>query len=212
MTGAETAEPPLMTLMRRVAARDLQATGALVAATPGLARAGLALGQGADAPKALFLEEIEHHLYEGDTALHVAAAAHDAVIAERLLAAGADPRARNRRGAEPLHYAADGRPGSPQWNPAGQAAAIARLIAAGADPNAADKNGAGPLHRAVRARCAEGVRALLAGGADPQAENGGGSTPMKLARLSTGRGGSGAPEAKAQQSEIQGLLQAAGAR
>jgi hypothetical protein len=32
------------------------------------------------------------------------------------VAHGASVRARNRRGAEPLHYAADGNPGSAGWN------------------------------------------------------------------------------------------------
>jgi hypothetical protein len=36
--------------------------------------------------------------------------------------------------------------------------------------------------------------------------NNGGSTPLKLARLTTGRGGSGSVEAKAQQQEILRLL------
>ena len=43
--------------------------------------------------------------------------------------------ARNRRGAEPLHYAVDGVPGSRSWDPAAQAATVASLIDAGADPN-----------------------------------------------------------------------------
>ena len=37
---------------------------------------------------------------------------------------GADVRARNRRGAEPLHYAADGAPGSDRWDPDAQYAVI----------------------------------------------------------------------------------------
>jgi hypothetical protein len=59
-----------------------------------------------------------------------------------------------------------------------------------------------PLHRAVRTRCAAALSALLEGGADAQPKNKRGSTPLKLARLNTGRGGSGSPEAKAQQEQI----------
>src|ERR1041385_2628047 len=60
---------------------------------------------------------LPHWIYAGDTALHAAAAGHRAEIAELLLAAGADPRARgNHRSSEPLHYAADGCPGNPLWN------------------------------------------------------------------------------------------------
>jgi hypothetical protein len=51
------------------------------------------------------------------------------------------------------------------------------------------------------------VGALLDGGADAQRKNGNGSTPMMLATRQTGRGGSGAPEAKAQQAEIVRLLE-----
>ncbi len=53
----------------------------------------------------------------GDTALHIAAAAYRTDLAQRLVAAGADVRARNRRGAEPLHYAATGAPGSAGGTP-----------------------------------------------------------------------------------------------
>jgi len=124
-----------------------------------------------------------------------------------LLAMGAGVDARNRRGAEPLHYAADGSPGSDSWNPAAQAAVIAALIAAGADPNATDTSGVAPLHRAVRTRCSAAVRALLDGGADPRLPNRSGSTPLKLATRPTGRGGSGSPDAKAQQAEIVAILE-----
>ncbi len=78
----------------------------------------------------------------------------------------------------------------------------------GADPNAADVSRVTPLHRAVRTRCAEAVKALLEHGADVARTNGSGSTPLKLARLTTGRGGSGSVEAKAQQQEILRLLAA----
>ena len=97
-----------------------------------------------------FLDAIGHHVYAGDTALHIAAAAYRADIARELVDLGANARARNRLGSEPLHYAAVGGPGSKHWNPEAQAATIAFLIRAGADPNAANKSGAGPLHQAVR--------------------------------------------------------------
>src|SRR5204862_809504 len=98
---------------------------------------------------------------------------------------------RNRRGAEPLHYAVDGGPQLQTWNPKAQAAVVECLLAAGARPNAADKSGVGPLHRAVRTRCASAVRALLAHGADVRGRNGRGSTALVLAVQNTGRGGSG---------------------
>ena len=115
-----------------------------------------------------FFDEILHYMYEGDSALHMAAAAYQKEIA-------------------------------------------IDLIEAGADPNSLDKSGVAPLHRAVRMRCAAAVEALLEGGADACARNKSGSTPLLLARQNTGRGGSGSPEARAQQEEILPLLQAHGA-
>jgi ankyrin repeat protein len=150
-------------------------------------------------------------MYKGDTALHMAAAAYQERIVVELIARGADVRAQNRRGAEPLHYAADGAPSFHHWNPTAQAAVVAYLIQTGADPNAVDKEGATPLHRAVRTRCAGAVKALLKGGADVRARNKNGSTPMLLANRNTGRGGTGTPEAKAQQVEIVRLLTEFGA-
>ncbi|HLW91317.1 MAG TPA: ankyrin repeat domain-containing protein [Roseiarcus sp.] len=175
-------------------------------AQPSLAQAALKEAATRQAAKAYDLDEIGHYLYAGDTALHIAAAAHEPTIVRKLIALGANIRARNRRGAEPLHYAADGMPGSRRWDPNAQAATVASLIEGGADPNAANNDGATPLLRAVRTRCADAVRALLDGGADVKAPNKRGSTPMQLASRNTGRGGSGSPEAKAQQDEIVRLL------
>jgi hypothetical protein len=50
------------------------------------------------------------------------------------------------------------------------------------------------------------VRALLDAGADPRRPNDAGSTPSSLARQTTGRGGTGSPEAKAEQAAIIALL------
>jgi hypothetical protein len=192
----------LMDLLRAVAVKDTATVLRLLAVSPALAAARLEEGATRQTANAYYLDEIEHYLYAGDTALHVAAAAYQVQIARGLIAVGADVRAKNRRGAEPLHYAADGMPGSPTFNPRAQAATIACLIAAGADPKAIDKSGVTPLHRAVRTRCAAAVGALLDGGADGRGKNKSGSTPMDLATQNTGRGGSGSPEAKAQQREI----------
>jgi hypothetical protein len=183
----------------------------LLDASPLLAKKHAARGATRQAAKQNFFDRILHYMYEGDTALHMAAAAYQTDIVEELISRGADVCARNRRGAEPLHYAVDGGPGLPAWNPIAQTKIIARLIRAGADPNAVDKGGVAPLHRAVRNRCAAAVRALIAGGADPRAPNRNGSTPMLLATQNTGRGGSGSAEAKAQQERILRLLEEHGA-
>lgn len=201
----------LMDLMRAIAAGDAEAVSRMLNAFPNLASATLGEGATRQGSKDYWVAEIGHYVYKGDTALHVAAAAHRPVIARKLIDAGADVRARNRRGAGPLHYAADGGPGSASWNPEAQSATIAVLVAAGADPNATDNSGVAPLHRAVRTRCAAAVQALLEGGADIRRKNKSGSTPMRLATLTTGRGGSGSAEAKAQQIEIVRLLESHGA-
>jgi hypothetical protein len=195
-----------LALAQVIAAGDEAAAFRMLAASPELATTSLARGATRQATKTYRLDPIGHYLYAGQTALHVAAAAYHCDIIRQLIAMGADIRARDRRGAEPLHYAAAGTPGSRTWNPDAQAATIAQLIAAGADPSAVNMDDVTPLHRAVRTRCAAAVRALLDGGADPRARNGHGSTPVDLATRNTGRGGSGSPQAKAQQAEIVRLL------
>jgi ankyrin repeat protein len=206
MSKARKPDSALMSLVRAIAAGKTADVARSIAASPDLATARLAKGATRQRAKPYFLDEIKHYVYAGDTALHVAAAAYRHGIVRKLIAAGADVRAKNRRGAEPLHYAADGIPGSPHWNPRAQAATVARLIAAGADPNVADKSGTRPLHRAVRTRCATAVRALLDGGADPRRKTKGGVTLMWLTTEDTGRGDSGSVEAKVQQEEIARLL------
>ena len=171
-------------------------------ASPELATAASATGATRQNATTFFFDEIRHYLYEGDTALHMAAAAFRRTVAELLVRNGADHRARNRRGAQPLHYAAD----TNRWNPKAQAETIEYLIAIGADPNAQNTDGATPLHRAVRTRSAPAVRALLNGGADPRRLNKNGSTSMDLAKRTTGRGGSGSRHAREQQAAIIALL------
>jgi hypothetical protein len=207
----ETSDPALMALVRIIAAGDDAAALQLVAGSSTLARASFARGATRQAAKSFFLTELGRYIYTGDTALHVAAAGYRHEIARKLIAAGADVRARNRLGGEPLHAAAVGTPGSRSWNPSAQAATIACLIEAGADPDATDKLGVTALHRAVRTRCAAAVRALIEAGADVHCQNRNGSTPMGLATRNTGRGGSGVPQAKAQQQEIVRLLERYGA-
>ena len=148
-------------------------------------------------------EKIFHRIYAGDTALHLAAAGYRVEIVELLIAAGADPNAAgNHRRSGPLHYAADGYINGPAWDAERQVRTIRRLLDSGADIHAQDKNGATALHRAVRTRCAAAVQCLLQAGSDPTLKNKSGSTPFHLAVQDTGRGGSGAPEARTAQREI----------
>ncbi|MBX7165872.1 MAG: ankyrin repeat domain-containing protein [Pirellulales bacterium] len=159
----------------------------------------------------LYQQPILHWLYQNDTPLHLAAAGYRVEIARMLLDAGADPRAadNSRRGA-PLHYAADGYPNGPAWDPTRQVAMLACLLEAGAELRAPDRNGATALHRAVRTRCADAVSLLLEAGADPLLPNRSGTTPFHLAVQNSGRGGSGAAEAVAQQRRIIETLLARG--
>lgn len=187
-------EADLDRLIAVIIAGDESAMSALLLAAPGLVDS--------HGDRDRFYPEIEHYVYGGDTGLHVAAAAYRTPLVQQLVEAGADVAVRNRRGAQPLHYAADGIPGSHTWNPLAQSQTVTALIKAGADPNATDKSGVAPLHRAVRTRSAAAVAALLAGGADPNRPNKNGSSPLQLARSVTGRGGSGTPEARAEQAEI----------
>jgi len=201
------ADSALRELVTFIVAGDCDGVSRMLAESSELATASFQAGATRQAENSYFLDSIKRQIYAGDTAMHIAAAAYQTEIVRGLIAAGADVRARNRRGQEPLHYAAVGSPRSATWNPPAQAATIICLIEAGADPNAIDMDGVTPLHRAVRTRCAEAVRTLLAHGADPVRKNKSGSTPMRLAMHTTGRGGTGSPEAKAQQQEIVRLLE-----
>jgi ankyrin repeat protein len=194
--------------VRLVVAGEIGQVSRRLAALPDLATAASGVGATRQEASTFFFSEIAHYLYAGDTALHLAAAAFQRPIAELLVAHGAGCRARNRRGAEPLHYAADAN----HWTPTAQADVIEYLTSIGADPNALDNSGVSPLHRAVRTRSASAVRALLDAGASPTQPNMSGSTPLHLAVQNTGRGGSGSERARLQQTAIIRLLMERGAR
>lgn len=155
------------------------------------------------AQEARYEKNLTHWIYAGDTMLHVAAAGYRVEIARLLLTTGANVRsAENHRSSQPLHYAADGHLESASWNASRQVRLIELLLKAGADLQARDKNGATPLHRAVRTRCAAAVQFLLDAGADATLRNKSGSTAFHLAVQNTGRGGSGAEQARTAQREI----------
>lgn len=194
--------------VRHVVHGDIDEVSRRLAANPSLATASSDVGATRRGVSTFFFSEIAHYLYAGDTALHMAAAAFRRPVAELLVEHGANLRARNRRGAEPLHYAADAN----HSDPTARAETIEYLLSAGADPNALDHSGVAPLHRAVRTRSLPAVRALLDGGAKPRGPNKAGSTPLHLAVQTTGRGGSGSQHARAQQTGIIRLLLKRGAR
>jgi len=190
----------LARLLVDIAVGDRPVVRASLDAVPLLATARLARRD------EFFIAECRVQVYAGDTALHAAAFAYDVEIARDLVGRGADIRARNRRGAEPLHAAVIGAPGT--TDPARQRAVIEFLLHAGADPNAVALGGVTPLHRAVRNRCSAAVETLLRAGADPRLTNDHGSTPSDLAHWTTGRGGVGSDEAKIEQRVIIDLLNA----
>ncbi len=213
-TGAERDESDdgaLLALFRAIASRDDREVARRLDASRDLAIRPIHIGASRDCAKTYFLTAIHHYVYSGDTALHISAAADQRQLAESLVARGADVRARNRRGAEPLHYAADGGPGANGWDPVAQRDVVTYLIETGADPNTLDKSGVAPLHRAVRNRCSMAVSALIDSGADPLLMNKTGSTPLHLAVQNTGKSNSGSEGAKDEQGRIIVLLLGHGA-
>ncbi len=211
-TRGEPDDAALRALFAAITSGDRGDVEQRLASSPGLAVRAVRAGASRRDPESCFLTAIHHQVYAGDTALHIAAAAHRRGLTELLVDSGADVRARNRHGAEPLHYAADGRPGAADWDPAAQAEVIACLCQAGADPNAFNKNGVAPLHRAVRTRASAAVRALILNGADPTLRNASGSTPLHLAVQNTGKSSSGSAAAKEEQASIIAVLLKHGAR
>jgi ankyrin repeat protein len=114
------AKSVFLDFVRYVVNGDIDEVSRCLAATPSLATISSKVGATRQDPSTYFFSEIAHYLYFGDTALHMAAAAFRRPVAELLVAHGADCRAKNRHGAEPLHYAADAN----RWNPTAQAETI----------------------------------------------------------------------------------------
>jgi ankyrin repeat protein len=205
---AVTMPSPFLNFVRLVVDGDIDQVAGCLAVSRDLAVTASSVGATRQESSTFFFADIAHYLYAGDTPLHVAAAAFRRQVAALLVAHGADCRARNRRGAEPLHYAADAN----RWDPGAQAETIEYLISAGGDPNSLDRSGVSPLHRAVRTRSLAAARALVDGGADVNKPNKSGSTPLHLAVQMTGRGRSGSAHAREQQVGIVRFLLGHGAR
>jgi ankyrin repeat protein len=100
-----------------------------------------------------------------------AARRRDLPSVERLVAEGADVRARQGDGATALHWAA-------HWDDADMAR---RLISAGADPRAADDHAVTPLWLACLNGSVTMAGLLLEAGADPNAQTAAGETPLMMA-------------------------------
>src|SRR5580692_9095915 len=110
--GSDECDDVLLALFAAIASHDHVDVTRLLDQTPGLVTTPLRVGASRQDSRPFFLLPIRHYVYAGDTALHVAAAARDRGLAKSLVVQGAAIRAQNRRGAEPLHYAADGSPGA----------------------------------------------------------------------------------------------------
>jgi ankyrin repeat protein len=92
---------------------------------------------------------------EGQQAAHLAALNGDAAALAILLAAGAEPDARDAYGWSPLLYAVQ----------RGDQEAVALLLRAGADPNRADSLSVSPLKHAMHLKRKHMARQLVEGGA-----------------------------------------------
>jgi hypothetical protein len=99
-----------MALVRAIVQGDRGRVSGLLAVAPDLALARFALGATRQAAEEYFLHAIQHYVYGGDSALHIAAAAFDAGIVRELVDAqretvlclielGADPNARDKNAA-----------------------------------------------------------------------------------------------------------------
>jgi ankyrin repeat protein len=102
------ADSALLTLFRAIAANGQPEISRFLRPSDDISRFAIHIGASRSDPDTYFLAPIRDYVYRGDTPLHIAAAAYQIDLSDALLAKGARVRARNRRGAEPLHYAADG--------------------------------------------------------------------------------------------------------
>lgn len=118
-------------------------------------------------------DAVNQHAYDGWTPLHLAAFFGHASLAERLLAAGANPNAVSQNSLQntPLHAAT-----------AGKHSEVALLLMArGADVHAVDSARLTPLHIAAENGLEDVVRALVAAGADAHAVDAEDKTPLSRA-------------------------------
>src|SRR4051812_9133965 len=109
-TAPEPSERPLRQLVDAIVANDIALFSKLIGESPALATTSFSQGATRQGAHPNVLREIGHYIYSGDTALHFAAASYGPLMARQLIKAGANVRARNRRGSEPLHAAAFGSP------------------------------------------------------------------------------------------------------
>src|SRR3954453_21588666 len=95
-------------LLRLIASGDEPQVRSLLAGEPGLASSAAATGATRTDAQRYFVANVGRYVYDGDTGLHIAAAAYRHRLVGELVDRGANVRAVNRRGATPLHYAVGG--------------------------------------------------------------------------------------------------------
>ena len=116
----------------------------------------------------------------GGTPLHTAWAEGNVLVADQLVALGADPDARDAAGQRAGDPACDWHDWNVERSPV---EGVRGCLAMGTDPDARDEYGRTPLHRLVT-RLYRGppplpaIRALLAAGADANVTDAGGKTPL----------------------------------
>ena len=148
-----------------------------------------------------------HWMYRNDTPLHLMAAGHHGECIRKLVGLGIDVNDRgNRRGATPLHYAADAVVDHAFYRESDQEKTIRALVQNGADVDATDKNGATPLFRAIRCRSYIAVKTLMELGSDMRSTNSRGTDLRTIATICSGRGGSAHRRAKENQAKILRML------
>src|SRR4051794_4881585 len=85
----------------RTIATDARAASRVIQARPELASEKLVVGASRQVAASYFIDKISHYMYEGDTALHMAAAAYRTALVRKLVALGASVHAANRRRQQP---------------------------------------------------------------------------------------------------------------
>ncbi|MCL6639819.1 MAG: ankyrin repeat domain-containing protein [Candidatus Rokubacteria bacterium] len=168
---------PSSAILTAIYAGDTDRLAALLAARPELdVFEAAAVGDAARLRRLLRADPalVRARSADGWTALHLAAYFGHGDAVERLLAAGADPRAlsSNRLRNTPLHAALAGR---------GNVRIVAALLARGADVNALAAGGFRPLHLAAARGDLTIIEMLLVRGADARARTEDGSTARVVA-------------------------------